>query len=334
MPNPEQRLVSTWESITKDNEGEAHIHTLHKYETLPEAVEEGQFVNQAAPTKITPSRRVKPTRGDSVTVFFPDAQIPFHDEEAVAAAHTAVRELQPDNVVMLGDMLDFPGLSRFEDGAEHAGKVQESLDTYHQMLAQVRADVPDSRIFALTGNHEARLQKSIIKNNAELLGIKRANAEQELGVLTLDFLLRTDELEVEMIGGYPNGTLWLEDHLRATHGTKSNARGSTSAAYLNAEPYVSTVHGHSHRAEMQWKTTPTRDGHIQRFGMSPGTLARIDGAVPSFYSTTDEHGQMVPRAENWQQAVGVVEHNPTHANAELAMITNGVLRLRGQNFEQ
>lgn len=329
----EGRLVKTWEVSAFNRTTDKWETALnHAYDHMSPA-DIPDFINQAAPTKITPSRRKKPVRGDTLSVFFPDAQIPFHDEQAVEAAHTVVRELQPDNIVMLGDMLDLPGQSSFDGRPEYMGAVQESLDRYHNLLAQTRADAPNSKIYALVGNHEARLQKSIIKNNADLLGIKRANADKELGVLTLDFLLRTDELEVELIGGYPNGTLWLEDHLRAIHGTASNARGSTSAKYLNGDPHVSTIHGHSHRAEIQWRTTPTRDGYIQRFGMSPGTLADITGSVPSYHSTHDDHGNIISRAENWQQAVGIVEHNEKHGNAELAMIVNGVLRLRGQSYD-
>lgn len=304
---PNKRLVSTWEAITKDNEGEAHLHTLHKYETIPDEVSQEQFISQAAPTRISPSRRSKPSRSDETAVIFPDAQIPFHDPIALSAAHMVVRELQPDRVVMLGDMVDFPAQSRFDTHPSHNGRLQEQLDITHRMLAQVRADAPDAIIDYIPGNHEYRLTREIIQKNAELLGIKRANAARELGVLTLDFLLRLDELEVNMAGQYPNGQVWLNDHTVAVHGDTSSSSGSTSLKYLARNPNISTIHGHSHRAEIQWRTTPTRGGYVQRFAMSPGTLADITGSVPSYGSSISETGQPEPRAENWQQAVGVIE---------------------------
>jgi len=326
------QLKTTWEVSAFDRVNNEWTSTLnHSYDhTTPSEIPD--FTNQAAPTKITPSKRIKPVRGDSISVIFPDAQIPFHSPTALSAAHTVVREVMPDHVVMVGDMLDFPTLSRFTSRPEWNGGVQDALDQTHRMLAQVRADSPNARIHYLAGNHELRLQKSILENNAELLGIKRANAAKELGVLTLEFLLRCDELDVEMIGGYPNGTLWLEDHLRVIHGTTSNSKGSTSAKYLNENPHVSTVHGHSHRAEIQWKTTPTRDGHIQRFSMSPGTLADITGEVPSFHSTHDEQGRVVHKAENWQQAVGIIEHSDRSALPHLAMIQESSINILGRNY--
>lgn len=330
---PAQRLVSTWEAITKDNEGEAHLHTLHKYEAIPDEVTQEQFINQSAPTKITPSRRGRPSRADQVAVIFPDAQIPFHDRRALAAAHMVVRELQPDRVIMLGDMIDFPAQSRFDTHPSHRGRMQEQLDTTHQMLAQVRADAPNALIDYIPGNHEYRLVREIIQKNAELLGIKRANAAESLGVLTLDFLLRLDELEVNMAAQYPNGQVWLNDHTVAVHGDTTSSNGSTSLKYLAKNPNVSTIHGHSHRAEIQWRTTQIRGGHVQRFAMSPGTLADITGSVPSYGSSIGDSGSPELRAENWQQAVAVVEYNRSFSNPELAMYANGILRLRGSQYD-
>lgn len=326
----EKRLKNEWEVAMRGQDGEWDVTTLHSYEHVPEVNPE-DFIRQAAPTRITPSRRSKPRRRDELAVILPDAQIPFHDPRALSAAHTAVRELQPNRVIMLGDMMDFPGQSRFDTHPSHRQRIQEQLDATHTMLAQVRADAPNARIDYIPGNHEARLTRDIIQKNAELLGIKRANAERELGILTLDFLLRTDELEVNMAGEYPNGEVWLNDHTVAIHGNTSTTNGSTSAKYLNRTPHLSTIHGHSHRAEIQWKTSRVRGGAMERWAMSPGTLADIRGSVPSYGSSVGKRGPE-DRAENWQQGVGIVEYNGDMAHPELAMITNGLLRLRGVSY--
>ena len=329
---PPQRLVSTWEAITKDDEGEAHIHTLHKYEVVPDEVGEEQFINQAAPTQITPGELFRPRRRDRLAVVLPDAQIPFHDEKALEMAHAAVRELSPDRVVLLGDMVDLPGQSSFDTHPNHTGIVQDQLDQTHNMLAQIRANAPDAQIDYIPGNHEKRLQRQVMQKNAELLGIKRANAEESLGVLTLEFLLRLGELEVNMAAEYPNGEVWLNDETVAVHGTTSSASSSTSARYLSRAPHLNTIHGHSHRAEIQWKTSRTRGGAMDRWAMSPGTLADRGGSVPSHGSSMDDMGRHNDRTENWQHAVGLVEYNNQMSNPELAMIRNGILKLRGESY--
>lgn len=328
----ERKLKNEWEVSAFDREkGEWTKSLNHSWEIVPDNIED-LLIQQAKPTKITPTRRSKPKRPDQLTLAVPDAQIPFQDERAMALAQVAIRELMPDNVVFLGDMLDFPSLSRFEQRPEWAGQVQESLDRNHEMLARTRANAPDANLYYLYGNHEDRLQKHMVKNNAELLGIKRANAEKELGVMTLEFLLRMKELEVQAVPGYPNGHLWLEDHLVMLHGNKARQNGSTSLEYLKENPHVNTVHGHSHRAEIQWRTTPTRNGHVQRFAASPGTLADISGNVPSYHSTIDEHGAVVPRAENWQQSVLGVEHSKKNAHPELYTIQDGAIKIQGKSY--
>lgn len=323
----------SWQVVAKnETTGEPEVFDLH-YKKEKVAVDIGKLlIRQALPTRITPSRRVKPRRADTIDISLPDAQIPFHDPIALKAAHLAVREIVPDNQVFMGDWLDFPTLSRFEHRPEWTGQVQSSLDILHTELAQFRADAPDSKMYYLWGNHEERLQKHMVKHNAELLGIKRANAAKDLGVMTLEFLLRLGELEVEVVGGYPNGELWLEDHLVYKHGNKVKQNQSTSIEYLKENPHVNTVHGHSHRAEVQWRTTPTKSGHIDRFAASAGTLADRTGSVPSYNSSINERGQIVRRAENWQQAVLIVEHNKERANPHLATIQDGQIMLPGKTY--
>ena len=141
-----------------------------------------------------------------------------------------------------------------------------------------------------------------------------------------------DELEITHVPGYPNGEIWLRDHLKATHGDLVRSNSSTAAAYMQRDPSTSVVFGHIHRQELQWKTTPTSRGNQQRFAFSPGTLSRIDGAVPSYSSTIDEHGRLVPRAENWQQGIGLVEHSENLANPTPIHINDGSMMIHGKTY--
>ncbi len=324
-----------YQVVTKDNDGEAHIHTLEKHSTKvrpsPEDIEDS-LIRQAPPSKITPSRRAKHGRADKLALFLPDAQIPFQDEKAMKLAQTAVVETMPDEVVLLGDMLDFPSLSRFEQRPEYSGNIQQSIDYLHTFIAQIRSDAPDAIISYILGNHEERLHKHIVNNNAEFLGIKRANAEQELGMFTLGHLLRTEELEVDLYSGYPGATYWLSPNLRATHGDIVRSNGSTASPMINKDPTSSVWFGHVHRQELQWKTTPTQEGNIQRYAATPGTLARIDGLVPSYGSSIDEGGNMVPRAENWQQGIGLAEFNEKGSNPNLIHFDDGEMMIEGKLY--
>ena len=311
-----------WQGFYKGDDGEAHVVDMTS-ETFEPTVDTGDFIRQAAPTIVRPSRRKRPVRSDTVTLAFGDAQIPFQNERAMSLALVAVQEIQPDNVVLTGDMLDLPSLSRFEQRSEWAGRMQEAIDRYHLFLAEIRAR-HIGRLAVVHGNHEERLPKFLRKDAAELIGIRRANAEKELGVLTIQYLARYDDLDVESVTGYPNGTLWLEDDLQVIHGTQAKKGGLSAANYLKNEQ-VSTIFGHDHRLQIAWQTRNTRKGGVERVAASPGCLAMTDGSVPGYHFTTSESGLVVPKAEDWQNGVLLIQHNErNHDVTPLRMSEQGI----------
>lgn len=326
-----ERLTSRkeYQGFYKDNEGEAHVVDMESKSFEPQ-VDTGDFIRQAAPTIVRPTRRKRPTRSDSVTLAFGDAQIPFHDERALSLALTAITEVQPDNVVLLGDMLDLPMQGRFLGRPEWANTVQESIDRFHLFLAEIRARHL-GRIAVIHGNHEERMPKMLRRDAAELIGLRRANAEKELGVLTLSYLCRYDELGVEAYTGYPNGRLWLEDNLQAIHGTETKRQGQSAVNYLRKEQ-VSTLYGHDHRLAVAWQTRNTRLGGVACVAASPGCLARTDGYVPSFAYSVDDMGDFVPRAEDWQQGGLLVLHNSRNHDIQPLRISEQGINIGGNYY--
>ena len=242
----EQKPAKSWEAGAFDREKGEWVHTtLHSYDhTLEDVDIHDLVVSRAAPTKITPTRRGKAFRSDARTLVAGDAQIPFQDEQAFERFQRAVVETQPDNIVFVGDMVDLPSMSRFAQRTEWVGSTQDAIDQYHNFLAQTRSNAPDANISVVHGNHEQRMDDYIRKNAAEVLGLRRANASHELAVLTLQYLVRYEDLEINSIDGYPNGTLWLEDNLKAIHGTNVAKGGSNAAKYLKEERET-TLYGHT-----------------------------------------------------------------------------------------
>lgn len=308
----ERRLSKEWTVSAFDRVNNEWTSTENQsYEHIPDPVElQKLLVREAAPTVIRPTRRKKPTRRDSMTLVAGDAQVPFHDPEALELFQDEVVSTQPDNIVFVGDMIDLQSMSRFGTRPEWVGGTQDAIDQYHNVLAQTRANAPNSRIYVVHGNHEQRMDNYVRKNAIEVLGLRRANMSQELAVLTLQNLVRYDDLEVESIDGYPNGTLWLEENLKFTHGTNVAKGGSNAAKYLREERET-TVYGHTHRMELAYRTFARRAGAVTIAAASPGCLAKIDGSVPGFRHTIDAQGQVVKRAEDWQQGILRIEHSPT-----------------------
>ena len=95
----------------------------------------------------------------------------------------------------------------------------------------------------------ARIDRVIRNDAAQLFGIKRANAQHELSVLNLEYLLRLDELDIGYLDGYPTNVHWLEDDLKVVHGKEAKSLGRSALRYLNHDN-TSTIFGHDHRQQI------------------------------------------------------------------------------------
>ena len=345
----QQVKISSWEGLTKNEDGEPVITPLEGASiVLTPTWEDGPawpVIDRA--TKV-PVSLPKPTKRKSKTktaVILPDVQFgfrrdidtaeldPFHDEQAIAAALKVVQAVDPDLVVNLGDFLDFAQFGTYEQEAGFALTVQPALDRAHRFLAEVATAAPRAKQVLLEGNHDRRLQRAIVRNALSAFGIRKANAPETWPVLSVPNLLRLDELGVEYVGGYPAGIYWLNDRLACIHGSKVRSSGSTAALVVDDER-VSTVFGHVHRIELAYKTRRVRAGARTSLAASPGCLCRIDGAVPSTKGSTDPLGRPVPAVENWQQGVGVVtyEDGDRPFALELVPIFDGHVTFRGETL--
>jgi len=238
--------------------------------------------------------------------FIDGEWIPFHDERALDLFVQAAKITKPDEIVLVGDMIDLPSHSRWEQEPAFARTTQRSIDRLFFFLVALRTAVPNARIVWLLGNHEIRILTYIMLNAAAAHGLRRADAKSEFPVMTMEYLLRTEEIGVEVIDAYPVGAYWITPTLKAIHGTKANSRGSTVAAYLNENPHHSTLCGHIHRIELQSKTSEDSEGRLPSRGISPGALCRVDGAVPSVNGANGSKGKPAIKYENWQQGWGLV----------------------------
>jgi predicted phosphodiesterase len=336
-PDDVERIdrMNVWQGFIKDEDGNIQTTDLYSMQIRPKQEEKdiSQFlVSQAPPTVITPSRRKRPQKQEGASFLTGgDAQIPFHDPRAMELFQTINAEKQPDDVILVGDMVDLPSLSRFAQRPEWVGSTQGAIDTYHNFLAQLRADNPKGNITVVHGNHEQRLDNYIAKNAAEVLGLRRANMGKELAVLTLQYLTRYDDLNIQAIDGYPNGTLWLEDNLKFVHGTNVKKGGSNAAKYLNEER-ESTIYGHTHRQELAYRTFAKRLGGVTIAAASPGALCLTDGSVPGFNHTVDAQGVTVKKSEDWQSGMLFGYHDAEQHEIEPALITPRGVRIEGKLY--
>jgi predicted phosphodiesterase len=340
--------LSEWSAFHKDDEtGDAVITPMSgasivltpTWETGPQwqPIDRASKVPVALPK---PSKRKTKTK---TAVILPDVQFgyrrdidtavldPFHDEQAISAALKVVQTVDPDLIIHLGDLLDFANFGKYEQEPGFALTVQPAIDRAHRYLAECAIASPNAKQVLLEGNHDRRLTRAIVNNAMAAFGLRRGNAPEEWPVLSIPYLLRLDELNVEYVGGYPAGIYWINDRLACIHGHKVKSSGSTAALVVDDER-VSTIFGHVHRIELAYKTRRVRAGARTSLAASPGCLCRIDGTVPSVKGSYDPLGRPVPTVENWQQGCAIVTYQDGDSPfaLELVPIFDGQVTFRGQ----
>jgi hypothetical protein len=330
------KKFSTYQTITKGEDGEAEVHDLWAFQFSP-AFEDGPDwpVIQPGPAVTLTKSTVKktPRKGFKTAVIVPDIQIGYyrlddgsyeacHDEKAISIALQVIADLQPELIVCVGDNLDFPELGKYRHSPAYAYTTQKSIDRATVLGFELRDAAPSAKIIWLAGNHEERLPNFILDNAKAAFGLRKGNTPESWPVMSVPSLCRFDESKIEYKPGYPACDFWINEKLRVIHGNRVKSNGSTAHIYLNQEK-VSVIYGHIHRKEIAWKTRLDYDGPRTIMAASPGCLARLDGAVPSTKGGIDLDGRPVPVTEDWQQGLGVVyyqdsgEHKFSYENMHI-----------------
>ena len=223
------------------------------------------FVKPADPVVIDYIPRVgdspSSSRGNLV-VCAGDFQFPFEDADVFASFLTFLAAERPERIVLTGDILDLTSVSSYDKDPRLGLPVQDEIAYAHRRLAEIRAaSGPDTKIYFLYGNHEARFSKWLAKKAPELVGLTDADGKEMLSLATL---LRFDYLDIipcidektiytgpESLRSYYK----ITEDLIATHGTYSRSTGGgSSIAPIADAAGVSVVGGHDHSQGIAFRT--------------------------------------------------------------------------------
>ena len=340
--------VSLYQSLTKNDEGEAEIHDLVGVQLSPSWEDGPQWdpVSQAPPVKcsVKPVKGLPKPEGWRTAVIVPDAQIGYyrdaegelvstHDEDAISLCLSMIRDLNPEVVVCVGDMLDAPEFGKYRLSPAFTLTTQASINRAATFAAELRACAPDAEIVWLAGNHEERITNAALDGLKAAFGLKRGNDTHGLPVLSVPFLCRFDDANVRYVPGYPAGNYWINEKIKVIHGNRVKSNGSTAHAYL-ANEKCSVIYGHIHRREWAERSRDDYDGAKTVMAASPGCLAKTNGAVPSTRGGIDLDGRPLNVVEDWQQGVGIVTFEPGDGNFfyEQIAIHDGQAWFRGKLY--
>ncbi len=301
------------------------------------------FIKKVLPVQAI--RRAAPKGKDPLgtALIIPDSQhgfrkgrrgdlVPLHDRAACDIAVQAARLLVPDTIVLLGDMVDFAGLSSFTKEPALRFLIQPALIELHWFLQNLRLAAPQSRICYLEGSHEYRLRRVLIDRADEVADLRAVDELDGERQMSVPKLLSLDKLDIEYLGDYGE-YFWLYDSIKVHHGHTAKPRGGSTVASILANATSNHIVGHIHRREHAARTIQSSPGEgagpkrdrTTVSAMSPGCLCSLDpSVVPSRRGNP---------TLDWQHGLGIVNTTDRGVFMHIIPIDNGACVINGRVIE-
>ena len=249
-------------------------------------------------------------------VIIPDTQMPFDDRRALKSVLRFIGDTQPDEVIHVGDIMDYPQPSRWnkDTAGEFQGSVfKDSEDAKKRLLGPLR-DVYSGPIKVHEGNHDERPRTYLAKYAPALAESKAFN---------LDVLLDFNGFGIELLPDFnPVAPGWL-----TTHGHKGGVTLSRHAGYTALGAAVkfgkSVVMGHTHRVGLIAQSNGY-DGKVTRtvHGFEVGNLMDMKKAH-----------YLKGAAGNWQHGFGVLTVDGQHVSPQAVFINKGRFTVDNNTWE-
>jgi hypothetical protein len=277
-------------------------------------------------TDVKPRTPAKPVKSDTHTiVLLPDQHAPYEDRACHQAVLAMLQHVQPDEVGLLGDLVDLPNISRHRDNPAWSASVTDCIQGGFELLRDYTEATP-SRFWMLKGNHCFRLESELLARAERMYGIAPASidGEEQDQALSLKRLLHLDRLGVELIepprrgDGYEFAVHQITDRFEARHGWIT---GQNSAQKSLDRVGRSLAIGHTHRQILTRRTYFNGLGHKTIQAAECGTLRGIEGGG-GFAVNPD-----------WQMGLAVAQVGSDGVETiDFASFDDGVLRWRGERY--
>ncbi len=283
------------------------------------------------PVSVRSPKRLKRNERESELIFvLSDFHAPFFDERLLAATEQVMLAEQPDRVIINGDLVDWPTVSRHaKKTQDHWVSANDCIQSAGKVLARIRAAVPqDTRIQFLPGNHDANLSRFLLDRAEAAADLCVSGSD--VPVWSLRNLLRFDELGIEQIGQedrWEQATIKLTDELVVRHGLSVKAGSAASViANLKSATFAS-ITGHTHRQGVAGVTRNRPKGHKILLGAEIGGMFQMPRKA-SDWPTYVAHDRL-----DWQPGWASISlEKDKHYCLDLASWQNGALMWRGSRY--
>lgn len=182
------------------------------------------------------------------------------------------KRMQPDVVVLNGDVLDCHDISRYPKDPTAGSDLQGEVNFCREMLRQLREVCPNTQIDWCEGNHEWRLIKYLTECAPGLAGLKSLEFGPLMGLDDFEVNVvarRGFRRESARVADARNFKVYGDNALLVTHGSKT---GSNPARSELLRWNMTGISGHIHRPCV----AATSDYFRTRTWTTTGCMARRD----------------------------------------------------------
>lgn len=248
-------------------------------------------------------------------VVISDTQMPYEDRKALKAVIRFIGETQPDEVVQIGDLMDYPQPSRWSKGtaAEYEGSVFADSEHAKRRFLEPLREVYGGPVGVIEGNHDLRPRTYLAKY---------APALAESGAFHVENLLEFKRFEVDRLPDfYPFAPGWVMTHGHLGKISLSRIAGNTALGAAK-KMGVSVVMGHTHRQGIA-NYTSGYGGEATKIltGMEVGNLMNMKLA-----------GYLDKGTADWQTGFAIVDVDGTHVRPQIIPIQGRKFTVDGAVF--
>jgi hypothetical protein len=178
-------------------------------------------------------------------VVYGDTHIGFQDKKALKVVSGVIQDIQPEQIVHLGDLLDCYTISDFRRDPARLSTLQDEIDEAQDHISGMRALAPKAKFTLLEGNHEHRLEKAIWTLPGAAAQLPKLKVFQK--AMTWPNLLRTEDLGVAFLPYAGQSKVKVLPNIIVKHGDIVRPAGGYSAKGEHGKYGKSGISGHTHR---------------------------------------------------------------------------------------
>lgn len=216
-------------------------------------------------------------------LVLPDLHIPKHDRKTLKAVLRYARDFAPQEIIQLGDFMDFDCISRHSSGKPRVLETQrlkKDLAQGNQVLDQLQSITP--KVTLIEGNHDERIERWL----DEFPVVE--------GVFELETSLKLKERGIKWVRFARNGEVYRIGKASFGHGLYTNEHHAKSHGLAFGGNFF---YGHLHDVQSHSKVL---------IGDNSTTISQSLGCLCSY-----KQYYMKGRPNRWQQAFGVFYFQPS-----------------------